>query len=339
MAELNKNSSLHPFRKLCPFVVNSVLRVGGRLQKSSMPVEFKHQVILPSKLHVTSLIVDYYHCREGHCGPQHVLAAIRERFWIMKGQSYVKNVINKGRKCRLTKAKPGIQIMAPLPPKRVTAGNPPFTCVGVDYMGPILVKRARSQVKRFGCIFTCLVTRAIHIKIAHALDTNVFLNAFTRFTARRGKVAKVISDNGSNLVEGERELREGIQRWNQARIQRDLSQKGIQWHFNPPGASHYGGVFKRMVQSIKRIMTRLVGNRVLDDDALHTFALEVERILNSRPITPLSDDPMDGACLTPNMLLNTKLDMCVAPDVFMKPDEYKKSWRLVQRLADLFWAK
>jgi len=229
--------------------------------------------------------------------------------------------------------------MAPLPPERVTAGSPPFTCVGVDYMGPILVKRARSQVKRFGCIFTCLATRAIHIEIAHALDTNAFLNAFSRFVARRGGVLRMISDNGSNLVGGERELQEGIRRWNQAHIHKELSQRGIQWHFNPPGASHYGGVFERMVQSIKRIMARLVGNKVLDDDALHTYALEVERIVNSRPIAPLSDDPNDGACLTPSMLLNIKLDACVAPDVFAKSDGYKKSWRVVQRLADMFWAK
>ena len=91
-----------------------------------------------------------------------------------------------------------------------------------------------------------------------------------------------------------------------------------------------------MVQSIKKIMARLVGNEVLDDDSLHTFALEVKRIINSRPITPLSDDPDDGACLTLNMLLNTKLDACVALDAFMKADECKKSWRVVQRLAELF---
>ena len=82
--------------------------------------------------------------------------------------------------------------MTPLPPERVTAGNPPFTCVDVDYMGPILVRRARSQVNRFSCIFTWLATLAIHIEIAHALDTNALLNAFSRFIARRSNVLTYI---------------------------------------------------------------------------------------------------------------------------------------------------
>ena len=108
--------------------------------------------------------------------------------------------------------------MVPLPSERVTVGNPPFTCVGVDYMGQILVKRACSQVKRFGCIFTCLATRAIHIEIAHALDTNAFLNEFSQFIARHGNVLKMVSDNGRNSVGSERELHGEIRRWNQAYI-------------------------------------------------------------------------------------------------------------------------
>ncbi len=194
--------------------------------------------------------------------------------------------------------------MAPLPPERVTAGSPVFTCTAVDYFGPILVKRARSQVKRFGCIFTCMASRAVHIEIAHALDTNAFLNAFSRFVARRGKISKMISDNGTNLVGGERELREGIQRWNQAFIHKELSQQGIHWYFITPGAPHAGGVWERLVQLTKRILTGLIHNHVLDDDALNTFCVEVERIINSQPITSLSDDPKNGACLTTSMLLH-----------------------------------
>ena len=113
--------------------------------------------------------------------------------------------------------------MAPLPPERVTASNPTFICAGVDDMDLILVKRARSQAKRFGCIFTCLATRAIHIRIAQALDTNAFLNRFSQFIAHRSNVLKMVSDKESNLVGGERQLREGIRHWNQANIHKKLS--------------------------------------------------------------------------------------------------------------------
>ncbi|XP_046841029.1 uncharacterized protein LOC124449218 [Xenia sp. Carnegie-2017] len=128
------------YAKLCPVIAGGIVRVGGRLDKSSLPEESKHPAILDSSHHVTKLIVRYYHAKEGHAGTSQTLAAIRQRFWIIKGPSTVKSIVNNCVPCRRRNQSPGKQIMAPLPKARVKSGEYPFSSVGVDYFGPLKVK-------------------------------------------------------------------------------------------------------------------------------------------------------------------------------------------------------
>ena len=128
-----------------------------------------------------------------------------------------------------------------LPEDRLVPDRPPFTIVGVDCFGPFHVRRARSLVKRYGVIFTCMTIRAVHIEIAHSLDTDSFLLALRRFIARRGQDQELRSDNGTNLASGERELRESIKAWNHDKIHEEMLQRNIKWSFNPPYGSHHGG--------------------------------------------------------------------------------------------------
>ena len=129
--------------------------------------------------------------------------------------------------------------MAGLPVERLIPDNPPFTNV-IDYFGPIEVKKARSLVKRYGVIFTCMSSRAVHLEVAHSLDTDSCINAIRRFISRRGQVEHLRSDNGSNLVGAERELKKALLTLNQHQVQDSLLQHGVKWSFNPPAASHHG---------------------------------------------------------------------------------------------------
>ncbi|CAG2227643.1 unnamed protein product [Mytilus edulis] len=219
---------------LNPVLVNELIRSKGRLNYdlSTCPV------ILPNKHHVTTLIIRYYHETTGHVGKQQVLAASREKYWILKGSSAVKTVIDRCVPCKRQHGPFCKQQMAPLLEEQMTADKPPFTFVGVDYFGPLNVKLGRSVVKRYGCLFTCLTTRAVHIEIAHSLNTDSFISAFQRFTSRRGIPEKVYSDNGTNFVGGEIELRKNIEQWNKATISNYMLHKDIIWTFNPPYASH-----------------------------------------------------------------------------------------------------
>ena len=242
--------------------------------------------------------------------------------------------------CRKLGAARGEQLMANLPKERLTPENPPFTSVGVDYFGPLYVQQGRSHVKRYGCVFTCLTTRAVHIEITSSLDTDSFINALRRFISLRGNPSSVYSDNGSNFRAGEQELRTAIEDWNQRAICEFLRLKNISWKFNPTYGSHMGGVWERVIRSIRKILTALLGQQLVNEEMLRTLMAEVQGILNSRPLTPVSNDPKDLEPLTPNHLLLLRASPNLPPGVFAKEDTYcKRRWRQVQYMSDIFWKR
>lgn len=334
---VSKNSEIY---KLDPVLDEGLLRVGGRLNNASLPEESKHPLILSKDQCVSSLILLYIHKQVGHGGRNHMLSTLRRRFWITKASSAVRRIISKCCVCRRFNARLGDQKMSDLPSERVVPDLPPFTNVGVDYFGPIEVKRGRIRCKRYGVIFTCLASRAVHLEVAPSLDTDACINAVRRFISRRGQVSHVFSDNGTNFVGAARELKEAFSTLDSERLQQVLLQKGIQWKFNPPAASHFGGVWERMIRMIKKVLGSVLRLQVLDDDALQTVLCETEAILNSRPITKLSDTPDDLEALTPNHILLLKGKPSLPPGIFDKHDLYmKRRWRQVQYIADLFWKR
>ena len=130
-------------------------------------------------------------------------------------------------------------------------------------------------------IFTCLTIRAIHIEIIHSMDTDSFINALRRFIARRGHPNEIRCDNGTNFKAGEKELREAIQQWNQVRVNEFLCQRNIHWIFNPPAASHMGGVWERVIRSVKRVLNALLRSQTMDDEGLQTLTLNRPGFLES----------------------------------------------------------
>ena len=177
--------------------------------------------------------------------------------------------------------------MAPLPAVRVSPGRSPFAFCGVDYTGPFVTKFGRRCAKRYICLFTCLATRAVHIECAHALDVDSFMLALSRFINRRRTPEKILSDNGRNFVGAEQVQRDLLRDWDQNDVKSRLSRRGMYWRFNPPEASHQGGVWKRLVRSIKRVLYAVASNSSMTDEAFNTYLIEVERIINGRPLTPV----------------------------------------------------
>nr|XP_054775475.1 uncharacterized protein LOC129283919 [Lytechinus pictus] len=142
--KVTKGSRLY---KLDAVYQDGLLRVGGRLRHAMIPSEAKHQVILPKKHHVTSLLVRHIHHRVGHQGLNHVLADIRQRYWILGAGVVVRSMLKKCVNCRKYQAKLGKQKMSDLPSFRLEATKPAFTNVGMDYFGPFDIKCGRSTRK------------------------------------------------------------------------------------------------------------------------------------------------------------------------------------------------
>lgn len=329
--------------KLCrldPVLDDGLLRVGGRLHRSAMPDDAKHPCILPTDSHISVLLLRHIHERSGHNGRNHMLSELHKKYWIKKGNTVARKVLSKCVTCRRVRGKVGQQKMADLPLERILPDLPPFTNVGMDYFGPIEVRRGRGTIKRYGVIFTCMSSRAVHLEIAYTLDTDSCIHALRRFVCRRGQVKHIRSDNGTNLVGAHAELKRALMSFNQKKIQDALLPDGIEWSFNPPAASHHGGVWERLIRSIRQVLNSTLHQQTTDDEGLHTLFCEVEAILNSRPLSTVSSEPHDLEPLTPNHLLLLKTMPSLPPGVFQKSDIYaKRRWKQVQYMADLFWLR
>ncbi|GAA54824.1 hypothetical protein CLF_105559 [Clonorchis sinensis] len=327
-----------PICKLHPIVLNGLLCVGGRLGNSTLPEFTKHPIILPGDHPVTRSIINHYHEFEGHMGTSHTLAAIRQRYWILGATTAVKRIIRGCMGCKVRSALPAEQLMADLPVARVRPEYP-FAATGLDYFGPFQTREGRITRKRYGCVFTCLQTRAIHIEVAYSLSIDSFLMAFSRFINRRGTPKELYSDRGTNFVGAEMELKQLLKTLDCNKVKDDMLRQQVDWHFNPPYASHRGGIWERMIRSIRRVLSAVSREQVLTEESLTTYLTEVERILNNRPLVPVLDDPDNIDVLTPNHLLLPRVSFVPTDKDPGLRHRYTRQWRQSQLMADTFWRR
>ena len=335
---VNQSSSLSD---LCPVLdKDGLLCVGGRLRHAELPNSSKFPIILPHKCEFSEKIASEFHCAS-HLGIEWTLAQLRQRYWITRARSVLKKVIDRCIRCKRLNASSCHQKMADLPFERVQPEVPAFTFVGLDCFGPFMVKHGRSEVKRYGCIFTCLSIRAVHLEVLDTMTTDSFLNGFRRFVARRGQPTKVWSDNGPNIAAGQTEMAKAFREVNQAIVHDFAVSSNIEWKFNPPTGSHMGGIWERLIRSVRKVLLSLLldTKQRLTDEILKTLFCEVESILNNRPITKLSSDPGDLTPLTPNHLLVMREGPRGPPGLFSETDMYRRRWRYIQHLTNQFWQR
>lgn len=183
--------------------------MGGRLRRSEGLSDLTlHPVVLDPSHPVTHLLIQKYDKDLHHAGAERVYAELRRSFWIIRGREAIRQHQHACVECRRWRAKPAIPKMADLPAARLRLYKPAFYSTGVDCFGPMLVKVARRQEKHWGIIFKCLTTRAVHLDLLRSMDADAYLMALRRFIARRGTPTELWSDQGTNFMGGERELRE-----------------------------------------------------------------------------------------------------------------------------------
>ena len=337
-----------PLFRLDPFLdLNNLVRIGGRIRQASLSQDTKHPVVLPGQGHIAKILASHCHEKALHQAKGITLNEIRSSgFWIIGGGTMVSRMIHECVTCRRLRAKVQEQKMADLPEDRLTPTHP-FTYCGVDYFGPWYVKEGRKELKRYGVLFTCLVTRAIHLEVANSLETDSYINALRRFICRRGPVRQMRSDNGSNFIGAQRELKEALAEMDRDQVKVEMLKENCDWFevkFNVPSASHMGGIWEHQIQRVRSVLSALLesNSQQMNDEALRTFMCEAEAVVNSRPLTAESiTSPGSAEALTPNHFLTLKTKVVVPPPgIFKSADLYsKKWWRRVQHLTNEFWLR
>ena len=336
--------STSPLFRLDPILDRGILRVGGRLKQSSLSLELKHPVILPKDDHITRLILTHYHVKICHQGRSQTLTELRANgFWVISGSKSIAKLIQSCVRCRKLRRPAEEQRMAELPKERVEA-SAPFMYCGMDCFGPFLTKTGRKEQKRYGLIFTCLASRAIHIEMVEDLSTDAFINALRCFISLRGAVRQLHCDHGTNFVGAKNELREALKQCDAKSLEVFLAEKQCEFVFNAPSASHAGGVWERQIRTVRNVLNATLSqcSGRLDDSSLRTLFYEATAIVNSRPLTVDGvNDPMSLEPLTPNHLILMKSKIALPPPgKFVKEDVYAtKRWRRVQYLIEQFWSR
>lgn len=340
-------SKKSPLWSLDPFVDdNNLLRVGGRIRKATLHEDIKHPLILPRHSHVTNLVIDHFHEESGHSGRGMTLNAIRQAgFWIIGARAAVTKVVMKCVTCSKLRGSTCEQKMADLPEDRLEAA-PPFTYSAVDYFGPFYIKDRRSELKRWGVLFTCLASRAIHIETASSMTTDSFINAYRRFVCRRGPVRELRSDRGSNFIGGKNELDAALEEMDSSKISRELLESNcafVRFKMNVPHASHMGGFWERMIRTVRYTLSALLVKNAQqqNDELLRTLMTEVEAIVNSRPLTYIDTTPDSLEPLSPSQILTLKSNVVLPPPGNFAPQDIycRRQWRRVQYLANEFWTR
>ena len=276
---------------------SGVWRCRGRMENADLDVQAKCPIMLCSGHHFTTLVVLSCHQKVMHGGVKHTLTELQSRFWVVKGRSFVRKLIHQCMVCNKLSSKPyNVPPEPPLPSFRVSE-VPPFTYVGVDYAGPLFLKG--SETKVWISLFTCCVTRAIHLELVPDMTADSFIRCFKRFSARRGLPRKVISDNSKTFKSASRIISAIL---NSNRVTHYFAGIQVDWSFNLEKAPWWGGFFERMIRSMKGCLKRVIGHARLTFDELTTVVIEVEATLNSRPLSYMSPDDPDEP-LTPSHLL------------------------------------
>ena len=319
---------------LTPFIdEQGLLRVGGRVGNSKLVYDAKHPIIMHPENEVSKLIMLKAHLEHKHAGVNYVLAQIKQQYWIIHGREALKKVRSKCERCNRDYAKPMVQIMAELPKERTTP-CPPFERISLDFFGPVTVAISRNKTdKRYGALFVCMTTRAVHIEMAGSLSTPDFLNAFRTFCNLRGQPKYIYSDNGTNF-QGAKNLLED------PKLQLEWTQKHIKWQMQPPQAPHFGGIHEALVKSSKRAMMQIMTDeqrrRNLKEAELRLLFSEVTNFLNARPLTYVGNDPEDLIALTPNHFLLNRANPAV-PLMKTEPMKYRDNFQYVQGLTEEIW--
>jgi hypothetical protein len=247
-----------------------IFKCVGQLNNSDLELEAQKPIILPRDHKLTEMIIIECHAKIHHGGIRATLTELRSRFWVPKGRQTIKRVLKICVTCKRWQGAAYSSPKTAAMPEFRAREAPPFSKVGIDFAGPLYVKdpKSRDMRKVYIAIFSCCVTRAIHLELVNDLSAATCHRALRRFSARRGTPSLIVSDNAKTFKAAAKAI-EKLQ--NHPEIKNDLDKMHIEWRFNLERAPWWGGFFEIMVGSVKRCLRKVLSNSRVTSDELLTI--------------------------------------------------------------------
>ena len=205
-------------------------------------------------------------------------------------------------------------------------------------------RKTCATAKRYGAVFACLTTWAVHLELIGNFTLNFTTDNFTlglrRYISGRGYPLEIFSDNETNFIGGVRELHETISELDQNKIYKELAAKRIKWNFSPPASPKMNEAMEAVVKITKIALKTVVRDSLFTAEMLATYLTEIESLINGRPLIPISDDVKVMEALTPNHFLlggsNLNVNISISQDNVSK---FRTKWKSIQDMLSVFWKR
>ena len=314
-------------RDLGLYKEDQLIRCKGRLGNAPIPYDCKYPIFVP-KGEFAILLIKHFHILVKHNGVKETLNQIRTKYWIPKARYIINNVIRRCNQCLRAESKPFSYPDPPSLPKARLSPNPSFTYTAVDYAGPLYVRNiynGKIMFKTWIFLFTCSSTRAICLDLVPSCSAQACVRGLQRFISRRGVPCSILSDNGTQFIADE--------------TQQFAISKGIKWKFNPPASPWWGGIFERLVRCVKRCLKKVLGNSKLTYEELLTILLEIEVVLNNRPLTFTYENPGDEVLTPSHLLFGRRLELQAPESTTDTEIKQETRFDYIQTILRHFWSR
>ncbi|GFU95903.1 integrase catalytic domain-containing protein [Trichonephila clavipes] len=267
------------------------------------------------------------------------------QFWPINGKGIAEKTVHDCIACFRQKPTEVDQLMGNLPSERVTPSEP-FLNSGMDFCGPFQIKFKNQRKgifsKVYVAIFVCLATKAIHLEAVTDLTTEAFIAALKRLCARRGRISTLMSDNATNFKGAAAELNRFIKlicNKNET-LANYFASEAIQWKFIPPRSPNFGGLWEAGVKSFKHHLYRILVNSKITFEEFETIIIQIEGILNSRPLVPLSDNINEYEVLTSgHFIIGRPISAIPEPAILVISDNRLSRWQYTTKCVQTLWKR
>ena len=274
-----------------------VIRCQSRVQFTLLKRQRDAPILADTESEFIRSYIKNVHVTNNCANVNFTLNVSRQDIHAHKLSALIKKVIGECLICRRYRAHPYRYPIQPVLPKERSLQDIPFTSTAVDYSGPHHIREGQEITKTWVCMFSCTTSRAIYLVLVDSLKSTTFLNALRELACRRRTPKVMISDNATTFVHANKMLAYIA---GQDDVKRELASSGIEWKWIPERAPWVGGQWERLIQLLKKEMYKICGTGLFSKEEFKMQLLEIERVLNARPLVKCGQDQV----ITPNHILN-----------------------------------